>query len=126
MRYDNFGLRVLAISMALVVAIGSFVSRSVVEMPAWQRVGPISWATFSRQADLGNREVLYPVFGIGSTVLAVALANRLRAQSPSMKRRCMNAATKALGVKRSGQFLFRLAPECVCFSTLPVFFNTRE
>jgi hypothetical protein len=78
MRYDNFGLRALAISLALVVPIGSFVSRSVVEMPAWQRVGPFAWATFSRQADLGNGEVLYPVFGIGSTVLAVALAIAFR------------------------------------------------
>ena len=43
-------------------------------MPAWQRVGPIAWANFSRQADLGNGEVLYPLFGIGSTVLAVGLA----------------------------------------------------
>ena len=74
MRSDNFGLKLLAISVALVVPIGSFLGRSVVEMPAWQRVGPIAWAIFSRQADLGNGEVLYPLFGIGSTVLAVALA----------------------------------------------------
>lgn len=55
-------------------SVGSFVTRSVVDMPAWQRVGPVAWATFSRQADLRNGEVLYPILGIGSTVLAVALA----------------------------------------------------
>jgi len=67
-------LRVLAISVAIVVTIGSFITRSVVDMPAWQRVGPVAWATFSRQADLRNGEVLYPILGIGSTLLAVALA----------------------------------------------------
>ena len=84
MKTENSGLTLLAISVALIVPIGSFLSRSVVEMPAWQRVGPIAWATFSRQADLGNGEVLYPLFGIGSTVLAVALAvaYRLNRNSP--------------------------------------------
>jgi hypothetical protein len=78
MRSDNFGLKLLAISVALIVPIGSFLSRSVVDMPAWQRVGPIAWAIFSRQADLGNGEVLYPLFGIGSTVLAIAFAIAFR------------------------------------------------
>lgn len=101
MRYGNFGLKALAISVALVVPIGSFVSRSVVEMPAWQRVGPIAWATFSRQADLRNGEVLYPLFGIGSTVLAVglAVAYRLNKNAPRSAAIPVHlSATFAIGV----------------------------
>ncbi|HET6169086.1 MAG TPA: hypothetical protein VFE01_02850 [Terracidiphilus sp.] len=94
-------LPALAISVAIVVPVGSFVTRSVVDTPAWQRVGPVAWATFSRQADLRNGEVLYPILGIGSTVLAVALAavNRLnRAVPKSAAVPIYSSALFAIGV----------------------------
>ena len=40
---------------------GMNVNRALVEMPAWQQVGPRSWAAFSRRADLGlGGLILYP------------------------------------------------------------------
>jgi hypothetical protein len=66
--------RALAIATAIIVPVGSILTRSIVEMPAWQHLGPVAWAAFSRQADLGNGEIFYPFFGIGSFVLAVGTA----------------------------------------------------
>lgn len=48
--------------------------RSLVAMPAWQRVGVRGWAAFSRRADLGNGLVLYPLLGIGGPLLSIAIA----------------------------------------------------
>ena len=40
---------------------GMNVNRALIEMPAWQQVGPRSWASFSRHADLGlGGLILYP------------------------------------------------------------------
>jgi hypothetical protein len=49
-------------------------NRTLVEMPAWQHLGAEAWATFSRSADLGNGTILYPLAGIGGTVLILAAA----------------------------------------------------
>jgi hypothetical protein len=43
-------------------------------MPAWRTVGPVGWAIFSRQADLGNGLLLYPIMAIGGTLLCVIAA----------------------------------------------------
>ena len=47
-------------------------------MPAWQQVGAISWAEFSRHADLGNGLVLYPIEAIGGAALTLAAAIMFR------------------------------------------------
>jgi hypothetical protein len=47
-------------------------------MPAWQQVGPEAWAAFSRQADLGNGLVLYPVEAIGGALLILGAALSIR------------------------------------------------
>jgi len=52
--------------------------RTLVAMPAWQTVGASAWATFSRQADLGNGLVLYPLEAIGAFLLLIAVSLSLR------------------------------------------------
>lgn len=70
----------LRISLALIITaslLGAFASslaRTLVEMPAWRQLGAEAWATFSRRADLGNGGFLYPISGIGGTVLILAAA----------------------------------------------------
>lgn len=48
---------------------GNF-DRLLVATPAWKEVGLRGWADFSRAADLGNGQIVYPLLAIGSTVLA--------------------------------------------------------
>jgi hypothetical protein len=66
----------LAAAAVLAAGLGAGLSldRSVVALPAWRRVGLSPWATFTRQADLGNGLLLYPVVGVGQVVLSVATA----------------------------------------------------
>jgi hypothetical protein len=63
----------------LLGGITAALNRTLVEMPAWHRLGAGAWATFSRMADLGNGEILYPLVGIGGTasILAAAIVFRL-------------------------------------------------
>jgi hypothetical protein len=58
---------------------GSLLDRIVVATPAWQHLGAQAWAAYSRHADLGNGQILYPLGYIGLTVLAVAAAVAVRA-----------------------------------------------
>ena len=44
---------VLAILLSGLLA-GGDIDRAFVAMPAWQQVGAVAWAEFSRHADLGN------------------------------------------------------------------------
>ena len=53
---------------------GGNVDRTFVAMPAWQQVGAMAWADFSRHADLGNGLVLYPLEAIGGALFAIAAA----------------------------------------------------
>lgn len=53
---------------------GALVDRSIVATPAWKALGPNAWGDYSRHADLGNGVILYPVYGFGLLVLAVATA----------------------------------------------------
>jgi len=53
---------------------GGNIDRGVVAMPAWQQVGPTAWSVFSRDADLGNGLLLYPLEGIGGALLALLAA----------------------------------------------------
>jgi hypothetical protein len=68
--------RILLISAVFISGLlaGLNVDRAFVAMPAWQQVGPIVWAEFSRHADLGNGLILYPAEAFGSVVLTVAAA----------------------------------------------------
>ncbi|MPZ62158.1 MAG: hypothetical protein GEU93_12860 [Propionibacteriales bacterium] len=57
---------------------GSLLDRSLVATPAWNELGAQAWAAYSRQADLGNGQILYPAAFIGWTALAVAAAVSVR------------------------------------------------
>jgi hypothetical protein len=59
-------------------------NRTLVEMPAWRHLGVEAWAAFSRGSDLGNGRIIYPLAGIGGTVLilAAAIAFRLNPRRP--------------------------------------------
>jgi hypothetical protein len=55
--------------------LASGINRTLVDMPAWQRVGAPAWAKFSRWADMGPYGlVMYPLEGIGGAVLSVVAA----------------------------------------------------
>ena len=68
----------------LLGTITASLNRTLVEMPAWRHLGAQAWAAFSLQADLGNGEILYPLAGIGGTllILAAAIAFRLSPRRP--------------------------------------------
>ena len=54
---------------------GSGMDRALIEMPAWQHVGALAWAAFSRWADNGTAGLfLYPFEKIGGTVFSIAAA----------------------------------------------------
>lgn len=80
----------LSVALCLIVVdqlLGTVIdslNRTVVEMPAWKHLGAQAWANFSRLADLGNGNILYPLAGIGGLVLvlAAAIVFRLGPQRP--------------------------------------------
>jgi len=53
---------------------GTNIDGLIVQMPAWGQVGALAWATYSREADLGNGLVLYPLEAIGGALLTVCAA----------------------------------------------------
>lgn len=58
---------------------GADLDRALVAMPAWQRVGAIEWAMFSRHADLANGLILYPFEAIGGVLLMIGAIASFRA-----------------------------------------------
>lgn len=80
----------LSVTLGLIVLeqlLGTFIgtmNRTLVEMPAWRHLGAQAWAAFSRNADLANGTILYPLAGIGGLVLilAAALIFRLSPRRP--------------------------------------------
>jgi hypothetical protein len=66
-------LQILAIFISGLLA-GGNVDRALVAMPAWQHVGAIAWADFSRHADLGKGLILYPLEAIGGALFILAAA----------------------------------------------------
>ncbi len=68
----------LIIASFLLGSIAVDLNRTLVEMPAWRQLGPEAWAAFSRLADLGNGRILYPISGIGGTLLTLAAAVAFR------------------------------------------------
>src|SRR5439155_24233744 len=70
---------VVAATLVQSILAGVNVNRAVVEMPAWQRTGPLAWATFSRHADLARRAaVLYPLSAFVGLILSIAAVVRFR------------------------------------------------
>lgn len=67
---------------------GSLLDRSLVATPAWERLGASAWADYSRQADLGNGDIVYPVGAIlwWGLVIGAAIAYRRDAAAPRTAR----------------------------------------
>jgi len=61
-------------SVVMMGLLGGGVGRALIDTPAWQRLGVGAWADYSRQADLGNGLIIYPVFGIGTLILVFGAA----------------------------------------------------
>jgi hypothetical protein len=66
------------VAALLMGSVADSLARTLVEMPAWRQLGAEAWATFSRRADLGNGKIMYPLAGIGGTVLILAAATAFR------------------------------------------------
>ena len=71
--------KVLLAAAALVSGLlaGGVLDRVIVGGPAWNALGAEAWVEYSRRADLGTGLIVYPIEGIGSTLLifAAALSN---------------------------------------------------
>ena len=57
---------------------GMSANKVLVELPAWQAVGVVQWALFTRASDQGVGLILFPVIGGGALILSVAAAVSFR------------------------------------------------
>jgi hypothetical protein len=57
---------------------GVTANRALVQTPAWDRVGVIPWATFTRAENTGVGAVFYPAIGLAALGLTVAAAIAFR------------------------------------------------
>jgi hypothetical protein len=74
-RTRTFLLGCLFLAAAFGGLSGSGIDRVLIQMPAWQHVGALAWAAFSRWADMGtNGLILYPLEKVGGTVFSVIAA----------------------------------------------------
>ena len=65
----------LLIATVVVSGFGeALIDRSLVATTAWTALGAGAWRDYSRHADLGNGEILYPIYGFGLLTLALATA----------------------------------------------------
>jgi hypothetical protein len=53
---------------------GGNVDRALIANPSWHQVGTVAWANFSRHADLGNGQLVYPIMAISGTILSILAA----------------------------------------------------
>src|SRR5258708_32501871 len=53
---------------------GMAANKVLVELPAWQPVGVVQWASFTRTSDHGLGLILFPVIGGSALILTVAAA----------------------------------------------------
>jgi hypothetical protein len=61
---------------------GGDADRWFVGMPAWQSVGLLAWANYSRSADLGNGFVLYPMLAIRVSDFTMSANQSLKPTQP--------------------------------------------
>jgi hypothetical protein len=80
-----------SITLGLVVAatvvgglFSSLLDRALVATPAWRQLGAQAWAHYSRHADLGTGDIVYPIGGIllWALVFAAAVSQRLDHSAP--------------------------------------------
>ena len=75
-------LLILAIFISVFLA-GGNIDRAFVAMPAWEEVGAIAWAEFSRYADLGNGLIFYPLEALVGARRSAARSESVSAPGPS-------------------------------------------
>jgi hypothetical protein len=78
---------------------GENLNRYAIEVPAWLHVNMISWAQYSRYADLGTGLFIYPIEAIGSAILLIAASVTV----------VSNAAFKHVALPLYASTLFALA-----------------
>src|SRR6266699_1075241 len=87
--------------------LASGLNRTLVDMPAWQRVGAPAWAEFSCRADMGTAGlILYPLEGIGGAVLSILAAIVFHLRRRSMPREAnipIDAAALLCGGQHASQ-----------------------
>jgi hypothetical protein len=68
--------KALAVGAALLGGIqaGVTANRVVVQMPAWERLGIIPWADFTRAENHGFGAIFYPAIGLAAVVFPLAPA----------------------------------------------------
>src|SRR5437870_12718994 len=75
---------------------GASFDRTLIQLPAFRQVGPLSWAAFSRKADLGDRAFLwYPGLAMIGTGLSLAAALKGRSETSSRSASAWLAAAAA-------------------------------
>jgi hypothetical protein len=57
---------------------GVTANRALVQMPAWENVGVIPWANFTRAENLGRGVIFYPAIGLAALLLTAAAAIAFR------------------------------------------------
>ena|SRR5579859_5661719 len=65
------------------VLAGVTANRALVELPAWERLGVVTWAEFTRAENHGIGSVFYLVIGLLTILFTLATAIRLR-RDPSL------------------------------------------
>src|SRR2546425_12848716 len=89
---------------------GGNIDRAVVAMPAWQRVGPVAWAEFSRRADLANGMILYPTEAIGGFVLVLGALAAALAEGAVLRGAVLPLALAAVPSAAGLCLTFKAAP----------------
>jgi len=75
---------------------GVTANRALVELPAWERVGAISWASFTRAENHGIGSFFYPVIGLLALLLTVVTAIAFRFDPSARSSRKFPAYAAAL------------------------------
>jgi hypothetical protein len=97
---------------------GVTVDRTLVGLPAWQEVGVVAWANYSRSADLGNGLVLYPGLAIGGALLSLGAALSLIWQ-PTRPRSVATTVYLTVALSLAGLLLtFKAAPFMLSLQTI--------
>ena len=82
--------RLLAAGACLFAGVlaGVTANRALVELPAWERIGAITWANFTRAENHGIGAFFYPVIGLLAllSTLATAIAFRFDRSIRSLRR----------------------------------------
>jgi len=96
---------------------GGNVDRALVAMPAWQDVGAVAWAEFSRRADLGNGRFLYPLEALGGALLTLAAAISIHFE---------RSARRAVALALYAAVLFAAAGLALTIKAAPIMLSIRD